>query len=108
MSPPGLTATFDERRCSAAIPDQMIQDTVDVLEALGAPRSRSWVMRTIRAWQKSNIGLAFGDALLARLELSAEQRALAAASSELRYLLEYRDPTGETAARHVDRERGWR
>lgn len=103
MSPPGLTAT-PSARCSttAASPETLIRDTHSLLEAAGIHRSPNWVIKTVRSYLRSTVrGLPFGQVLAAELQLTAQQRAQLAARSDLRYVLEYRDPTGETAMRNV-------
>ena len=50
-------------------------------------------------------GLLFGDYLVARVELNVRQRRWLEERADLRYLLTYADPTGENAARNVDRGR---
>ncbi len=101
MSPPTVVTTTHQRRRNAVIPEDMIQGTCDVLATLGVDRSRSWIMRTIRAWQRASIPVPFGDALVVRLQLNAQQCADVYARSECRYVLEYADPTGEAAVRNV-------
>lgn len=110
MSPPDVTATSRERRNTSAVaPDDLIRDANLLMQACGLVRSRSWVSRTVRTYLRSTVrGLPFGQVLASELELNARQRADMMARSEFRYVLEYRDPTGETAVARVMRERGLR
>lgn len=103
MSPPGALATPSPRCSTTAVsPESLIRGAHALLEVAGIHRSATWVTRTVRAYLRSPAaGLPFGQVLAAELELSAKQRAAMAARSELRYLLEYSDPTGETAVRNV-------
>lgn len=103
MSPPGLTAS-SSARCitTAATPETLIRDTHTLLEAAGIHRSPNWVTKTVRSYLRSTVrGLPFGQVLAAELQLTIQQRAQLASRSELRYVLEYRDPTGEAAVRNV-------
>ncbi|WP_137160135.1 hypothetical protein [Blastococcus sp. CCUG 61487] len=91
-------------RCSttAATPEQLIRDTHSLLESAGIHRSPNWVAKMVRSYLRSTVaGLPFGQVLAAKLQLTAQQRVELEARSELRYVLEYSDPTGETAVRNV-------
>lgn len=103
MKPPGLTASPSERcTTTAATPESLIRDTHTLLRAAGIQRSPNWVTKTVRTYLRSTVrALPFGQVLAAELALSTEQRAALQARSELRYVLEYRDPTGEAAVRNV-------
>lgn len=80
-----------------------------LLDACGVHRGGNWIARVVLDYLAAPIqGLPFGLFLTARLELSDEQRRRLAESADLRYLLSYADPTGETAIRNVMRERGER
>ena len=94
---------FHERRDSeSATPETLIRDADRLLAACGVERAGSWILRTVRDYT-SHVGDAFpfGAYLLNRVELNAEQRRVALANSELACLLNYADPTGETAVRNV-------
>lgn len=102
------TATLPSirRNTSAETTEDLARDAGLLLDACGVVRSRAWVSRTVRDYRNSSIkGMPFGTFLLARVELNAVQRRMLAERADLRYLLTYQDPTGETAARNVDRER---
>lgn len=103
MSPPGLMAA-PSTRCSTttATPEMLIRGAHALLDAAGVHRSATWVTRTVRAYLRSPAaGLPFGQVLAAELQLNARQQAAMAARGDLRYVLEYSDPTGETAVRNV-------
>ncbi|HMM93980.1 hypothetical protein [Phycicoccus sp.] len=51
-------------------------------------------------------GFAFFDFLANAVQLDAQQRRAGLANPEIARVISYADPTGETAARNVDRERG--
>lgn len=77
------------------------------MEACGVQRPCSWVKRVVRDYARSPIvGYPFGAYLLHRIHLNTEQRRSVLARSDLAYLLEYPDPTGETAVRNVLGRRG--
>ena len=78
-----------------------------LLDACGVVRSRAWLSRTVRDFLSSHLAeqMPFGLFLVSRLELNHSQRRALAECADVRYLLNYRDPTGETTARNVDRER---
>lgn len=103
MSPPGvLTPTSPRCSTTAVSPESLIRGAHALLESAGVHRSANWVTKTVRAYLRSPAaGLPFGQVLAAELELSSKQRAAMQARSELRYVLEYADPTGETAVRRV-------
>lgn len=111
MSPPGLMTTPRERRNTSAVitPDDLVRDANLLMQACGLVHSRSWISRTVRAYlQTSMRGLSFAQVLAARLELNSRQRTELLARSQEFFTLCYADPTGETASRNVDRERGSR
>lgn len=83
----------------------LARDARLLLDACGVARGSNWISRTVRDYLDAPIaGIPFGMFLVARIELSAVQRRMLAERADLRYLLTYADPTGETAARNVDRE----
>lgn len=95
----------EKRQSEGIAADTLIRYAHSLLESVGVERSPSWVSRTVRDYVRHGLGRClFGEWLTDRLDLSAHQRE----RSEVAYLLGYADPTGETAARNVDRERGWR
>jgi hypothetical protein len=96
------------RNTNAETAEQLTRDASTFLEAAHIVRSRSWISRVVRAFATSPIGgLPFAEYMLTRIDLSREQRHLIAENADLRNRLSYVDPTGETAARNVDKERGW-
>jgi hypothetical protein len=103
MGPPGLTATPSERRSSQAVTrDTLVRDTHDLFTACGIYRSPSWVSTLVGKYRRSPMrGLPFGQFLAARVQLTAEERARLRVHPDYRRVIAYRDPTGETAVRHV-------
>lgn len=103
MSPPGIRPTpASGGTTSAATPEILLRDATRLMASCGILRAPSWIRRIVRDYLRSPIrGLLFGDYLAARLQLNAQQRRELEAQSELRYVLDYADPTGETAIRHV-------
>lgn len=84
----------------------LTRDAHLLLDACGVQRSPSWVSRTVRDFLASDLrGMPFGMFLTARVELNSMQRRALAERADLRYILSYADPTGETAVRNVMRER---
>lgn len=87
---------------------KLVADARLLLEACGVKRGGNWISRTVRDFLSAPLqGLPFGLFLAVRLELSVHQRLELAERADLRYLLTYSDPTGETVVRKVMRERGW-
>lgn len=103
MSPPGALAPLRPRCSTTTVtPEVLIRGAHKVLDAAGVRRSATWVTRTVRAYLRSPaLGLPFGQVLAAEVQMSAEQRAAIQARTDLRYVLEYADPTGEAAVRRV-------
>jgi len=106
--PPGGTVAPSIRRNTSAEavaqprPEDLTRDAGRLLDACGVTRSRAWVSRTVRDYCSTSVsGLPFGMYLTNRIELNAQQRQAILDRSDLRYLLEYADPTGETACRNV-------
>jgi len=89
-------------------PECLARDAEHLLVRCGVARSRAWVSRIVRDYASSiaGTGFPFGAYLLNRVELNAEQRRTAMNDPEVAYLLEYADPTGETAVRNVLRGAG--
>lgn len=96
-------ANHVRRDSDSATPEVLSRDAYRLLAKCGIERSRQWVSRTVRDYASSiaGTGFPFGAYLLNRVELNAEQRRAAMTHSETAYLLEYADPTGETAVRNV-------
>lgn len=99
---------FHERRDSdSATPEQLFREAGRLLAACGVAQSGAWILRTVRDYSSSRAassGFPFGAYLMTRVQLNAEQRRTILANSDLAYVLEYADPTGETAVRNVIRE----
>ena len=95
-----------ERRDSESVtPETLNRDAHRLLAACGVERAASWVKRTVRDYLSGiSAGYPFGAYLMNRVELNAEQRRMALTNSELACLLNYADPTGETAVRNVMKE----
>lgn len=71
----------------------------------GIDRSDSWVHRVSRDYARIAIPGTPVDVFIAtRLALSAPERRRLAERADLRYLLSYADPTGETAIRNLTRQ----
>jgi len=84
---------------------KLVQDARALLQACGVDRGANWLSRTVRDYLAAPIGgLPFGLYLAARVELSAQQRRALAERDDLRCLLSYADPTGESAVRNVMRD----
>lgn len=63
------------------------------------------MFRTAKAYLNSRVeGMPFGLFLVARLDLNEDERRRLDERADLRYLLTYADPTGETAVRNVMRD----
>lgn len=93
----------ESRNSESATPETLIRDAHRLLAACGVERGPKWVSSTVRQYlhRVSGNGFPFGAYLLNQVELNAEQRRAVLTHSELRYLLDYRDPTGEEAIRNV-------
>lgn len=104
---PTTIRRFHERRDESTVtPESLLRDANLLLTACGVTRSGSWLNRTIRDFMSAPLaGLPFGMFLMARVDLNAAQRRRLAERADLRYLLTYADPTGETAVRNVMRAR---
>jgi len=95
------------RNTNADTAETLTRDADTLMAASGVERSRGWISRTVRAYMGAPVeGMPFGVFLDARLDLNTTQRRRLAERADLRYLLTYADPTGETAARNVDRVGG--
>jgi hypothetical protein len=88
--------------------ETLIRDAHLLLDTAGVVRGHNWVARTVREYVASDWrALPFGMFLAAKVELNEAQRRVLAERADLRYLMTYADPTGETAVRHVMKERGF-
>lgn len=68
-------------------------------------RTESWVARVSRDYARVAIpGTPIGVFIATRFALDSVERRRLAERADLRYLLSYADPTGETAVRNVMRE----
>jgi len=103
---PSIRREHESRGGGSATPESLTRDAHRLLDACGVARSPKWVQRVVRDYcSASASGLPFGMYLTNRVELNAQQRQAILDRSDLRYLLEYADPTGETATRNVLREK---
>lgn len=95
----------ESRDSESATPEDRLRDAMRLLEHSGIARSPKWVQRVVRDYSSTiaGTGYPFGAYLLNCVELNAEQRRAAMNDPEVAYLLEYADPTGETAVRNVMR-----
>lgn len=83
----------------------MIRETHLILRNCGIPMSPANVSRLVRTY-KSQVepnGFPFVDYVVNTVEMTVMQRRVVA--DELTRVIGYADPTGETAARNVDRSR---
>lgn len=85
----------------------LVRDARLLLEATGVARGSNWISRAVRDYLAAPVRIPFGLFLSARVELSALQRRVLAERADLRYLLSYADPTGESAVRNVLKVRGF-
>ena len=114
MWPVASAATLSIRRehesrgSGSVTPEDLLRDAMRLLDRCGIARSPKWVQRVVRDYSSTiaGTGFPFGAYLLNRVELNAEQRRAAMNDPEVAYLLEYADPTGETAVRNVMRGAG--
>jgi hypothetical protein len=97
---------FHERRGSGTA-EVLLRDASRLLSACGVHRSGSWILRTVSDYceRVEHTGYPFGPWLVARIQLNSQERVRAMNDPEVRYCLEYSDPTGETAVRNVMRRR---
>jgi len=109
----GGTATLHKRRNHerrTSTPDEIskiVSQAGRVLEACGIVRSPSWLSRTVRSYMRHAApkGLTFGAWLVTQVQLGEEHRRRVLSDPELRYVLVYSDPTGESAVRNAMRAR---
>ena len=103
---PSIRRDHVRRDSGSATPESLTRDAHRLLDACGIARSPKWIQRVVRDYcSASASGLPFGMYLTNRVELNAQQRQVVLDRDDLRYLLEYVDPTGETAVRNVLREK---
>lgn len=96
------TITHDRRIDERRTPEALLRVAATLLQAAGVERSPSWLSRTVRAYLASPVDtMPFGAYLVARVDLNEQQRRRLAERADLRYLLSYRDPTGETAVHNL-------
>jgi hypothetical protein len=99
-SPVATIAVFAPEGETPSLRDQIR----GLLTEAGLSRTNSWVQRVSRDYARIAIsGMPLGIFIATRLALTAIERRHIAERADLRYLLSYADPTGETAARNVDR-----
>lgn len=81
--------------------EELVRATHGVLDHYGVGISPSKVSRLVRTYQRTvaGNGVEFGDWIANNVLLLAAQRHLVA--DELRRVISYADPTGETAVRNV-------
>jgi len=105
-----ITAPSERRNHERRVPhqqDSLFTEASMILSAVGIDRSASWLTRTIHDFRRSAIeGMPFGVYLVARVGLNEQQRRAIAERADLRYILSYADPTGETAVRNLMRRGG--
>ena len=94
------TLSLGQRAHSA---ENLKAEACRLLDACGVPARPHWVNRVVvRYLQKvAHTGFPFGPWLVAQVELTREQRIAAMNDPEVRYCLDYADPTGETAVHNV-------
>jgi hypothetical protein len=87
--------------------EHAIRATHVILANVGVEMSPCRVKRLVRDFttRVQRNGYSYIDFLTNSLQLTAPQRRRVLADPAAACLLPYRDPTGETAARHVDNER---
>ncbi len=105
---PTIRRNHESREGGEACPpsaEQLIRATTTALTNCQIPISHSKISRIVRTYlhKVHDKGVPYLNFLLVNVQISAEQRCRI--EDDL-YRLTYADPTGETAARHVDRERG--
>jgi len=105
-SPQGATSIRRGHQSQERREDNLLSAATYFLRAAGVEKSKSWVSRTVEAYRAMPVeGIPLGVFLAARVEMNAQQRRRIAERADLRYLLSYSDPTGETAVRNIMRER---
>ncbi|TAM68155.1 MAG: hypothetical protein EPN48_11725 [Microbacteriaceae bacterium] len=103
----GGTATEAFAPEGVAPETRSIRDQIrDFLDSAGLVRTNSWVHRVSRDYARLAIqGTPVWLFVATRLALNAQERRRIAQDEDLRYVLTYADPTGETAVRHVMKDR---
>jgi hypothetical protein len=113
MSPPGRSAaprSGGTTSAEAKSPtEQAIRAAHAILGSNGLEMSPSKISRLVRrfAFRVENNGWSFFEFFTNAIRLTADQRRQAIADPDVRVFAYWWDPTGEDAATHVDRERGW-
>lgn len=104
---PRIRSTHEDRDQGQSVPtvEQLIRETHAALEQAGVSLSPSKVTRTCRDYLNIVAGrsVGFGEYLANVVSLDALERRI---FDSVYYRLTHADPTGETATRNVDRERG--
>jgi hypothetical protein len=100
-------ATPHPRSGGSTSAEALIRHAQKLLCNSGIEMSASKVSRLVRDFRRrvESEDFSFGEFLVNTAKLTAEQRRRVLADPELACLLAYPDPTGEKAARNVDRER---
>ena len=101
------TKCQDAEADQSVLTDQLIRQTLVVMSNCGVDVSPSKVARLVRAYKYrvAAMGFSFESFIANQLELSAIQQQVVA--DELRKVVAYSDPTGETAVHNVKQERGF-
>lgn len=106
-TPPHIRSNHEDRDRGRSAPsvETLLRETQTQLDRAGIRMSPSKVNRLCRDYVNivAGKGVSFGAFLANAVVLDASQRR---AFDAVYYRLTYTDPTGETAARNVDRERG--
>lgn len=108
-APPGFVALPSIRRNESAEPHEAAKltgETCAVLDRMGVRISPSKVSRLVHRYVErvQHTGYGFAEWIANGIALDAVQRRIVA--DELTRVVAYSDPTGETASRNVDQERG--
>lgn len=101
---PTTSPSFQRNDVAEDTQSSLVRDARLLLDAVGIERGGNWISRTVRTYLAAAVRVPFGLFLSAEVSLSNTQRRALAERADLRYLLSYADPTGETAIRNVERE----
>lgn len=101
-----MTATVTPNACSPEVAAPSLRDQIRAFLAQAElHRTESWVQRVSRDYARiAPKGTPLQVFIATRIALTLEEHAVVAGKPDLRYLLSYADPTGETAIRNVMRE----
>lgn len=101
-----MTATLTPNACSPEVAAPSLRDQIRAFLAQAElHRTESWVQRVSRDFaRKAPKGTPLQVFIATRIALTVEERRHVSGREDLRYLLSYSDPTGETAVRNVMRE----